>query len=127
MKKKNTSAGWEKTKSVLKTVGKVFTTIGIYIFKFRSVLMAAPVVYAAVRLAMYARENLPEQVGINLQESGEYAMIVGRETAIMGSLAGTAVCLLMMFVSRRTIYPWLISIFSLVLPILLIVTNIFPA
>ena len=127
MKKKNTSAGWEKTKSVLKTVGKVFTKIGIYIFKFRSVLMAAPVVYAAVRLAMYARENLPEQVGINLQESGEYAMIGGRETAIMGSLAVTAVCLLMMFVSRRTIYPWLISIFSLVLPILLIVTNIFPA
>lgn len=127
MKKKNTSAGWEKTKSVLKTVGKVFTKIGIYIFKFRSVLMAAPVVYAAVRLAMYARENLPELVGINLQESGEYAMIVGRETAIMGSLAVTAVCLLMMFVSRRTIYPWLISIFSLVLPILLIVTNIFPA
>ena len=127
MKKKNTSAGWEKTKSVLMTIGKVFAKIGIYIFKFRSVLMAAPVVYAAVRLAMYARENLPEQVGINLQESGEYAMIVGRETAIMGSLAVTAVCLLMMFVSRRTIYPWLISIFSLVLPILLIVTNIFPA
>lgn len=127
MKKKNTSAGWEKTKSVLKTIGKVFTKIGIYIFKLRSVLMAVPVVYAAVRLAMYARENLPEQVGINLQETGEYAMIVSRDTAIMGSLAVTAVCLLMMFVSRRTIYPWLISIFSLVLPILLIITNIFPA
>ena len=127
MEKKKVSAGWEKTKSVLGTIGRVFQKIGIYIFRFRAVLMAAPVVYAAVRLAMYARENLPEQVGINLMESGEYAMMVSRNTAIMGSLAVTAVCLLMMFVSRRTIYPWLISIFSLVLPILLIVTNVFPA
>ena len=39
----------------------------------------------------------------------------------------TALCLLMMFLSRKTIYPWIISIFSLVLPFLLIVTNIFPA
>jgi hypothetical protein len=127
MKKNNTSAGWEKTKAVLKTIGNVFAKIGIFIFRIRSVLMAAPVVYAAVRLAMYAQENLPEQVGINLKETGEYAMLVSRDTAIMGSLAVTALCLLMMFISRRTIYPWLISIFSLVLPILLIVTNIFPA
>ena len=126
MNKKKVNPAWEKTKAVLSTTGKVFKKIGEYIFKFRAVLMAAPVVYAAVRLAMYAREKLPEQVGINLMESGEYALLVSRNTAIMGSLAVTAVCLLMMFVSRRTIYPWLISIFSLVLPILLIVTNIFP-
>lgn len=127
MEKKKVSPGLEKTKAILGTTGRVFKKIGEYIFKLRSVLMAVPVVYAAVRLAMYAREKLPEQVGINLMESGEYALLVSRNTAIMGSLAVTAVCLLMMFVSRRTIYPWLISIFSLVLPILLIVTNIFPA
>ena len=127
MEKKKIRAGWEKTKAVLGTAGSVLGKTGKVIFRLRAALMAAPVVYAAVRLAMYARENLPEQVGINLQESGEYAMLVSRNTAIMGSLAVTAVCLLMMFVSRRTIYPWLISIFSLVLPILLIVTNIFPA
>ena len=125
MDKKN--AGWEKTKEVLSTTGKVLSKIGKYAFKFRSVLLAIPVVYGAVRLALYARANLPEQVGINLMESGEYAVLVGRNTAIMGSLAVTAVCLLMMFVSKRTIYPWLISIFSLLLPVLLIVTNIFPA
>ena len=125
MDKKN--AGWQKTKDALSTTGKVLAKIGKYVFKFRSVLLAIPVVYAAVRLAMYAQANLPEQVGINLMESGEYAMMVSRNTAVMGSLAVTAVCLLMMFVSKRTIYPWVISIFSLVLPILLIVTNIFPA
>ena len=127
MDKKKTSAGWDKTKAVLGSIGAVLVKIGKYLFKLRSVLLAIPVVYAAVRLAMYAWEKLPEQVGINLMESGEYALLVSRNTAIMGSLAVTALCLLMMFVSKRTIYPWLISIFSLVLPILLIVTNIFPA
>ncbi len=127
MKKNKVNPGWEKTKNVFGTIGKVFAKIGEYIFKLRSVLLAAPVVYAAVRLALYARENLPEQVGINLKETGEYAMLVSRDTAIMGSLAVTALCLLMMFISRRTIYPWLISIFSLVLPVLLIVTNLLPA
>ena len=126
MKNKKANPGWEKTKAVLSTVGKVFAKIGEYIFMFRSVLMAVPVVYAAMRIAMYAQEKLPEQVGINLMETGEYALMVNRNTAIMGSLAVTAACLLMMFISRRTIYPWLISIFSLVLPILLIVTNMLP-
>ncbi len=126
MKKNEVNVGWEKIKAVFCTIGQVLAKIGKYIFKFRSVLLAAPVVYAAVRLALYARENLPEQVGINLLETGEYAMLMSRDTAIMGSLAVTALCLLMMFISRRTIYPWLISIFSLVLPILLIVINMLP-
>ena len=127
MKRKKINPAWEKTKSVFSTIGRVSGKIGKYIFMFRSVLLAAPVVYAAVRLAIYARENLPEQVGINLMESGEYALLVGRNTAIMGSMAVTAVCLLMMFVSRRTIYPWLISIFSLAIPIVIWITNVFPA
>lgn len=126
MKKKEANPGLEKTKAVLGTIGKVFAKIGKFLFRIRAVLMAAPVVYGAVRLALYAQENLPEQVGINLKETGEYAVVVGRETAIMGCLAVTALCLLMMFISRRTIYPWLISIFSLVLPVLLIVTNMLP-
>ena len=36
-------------------------------------------------------------------------------------------CLLLMFLSRRVIYPWLISIFTLVLPLLLLLSNIYPA
>ena len=127
MNKNKENPGWEKTKAVFQKIGKVFAKIGGYIFKFRSVLMAAPVVYAAVRLALYAQRNLPEQVGINLTETGEYALLLNRNTAILASLGVTAVCLLMMFLSRKTIYPWLISIFSLIVPVLLIVTNLFPA
>ena len=126
MNKKETNPGLEKTKEVLGTTGKVLAKIGKYIYKFRSVFLAIPVVYGAVRLALYAQANLPEQVGINLKETGDYAMMVNRNTAILVSLGVTGVCLLMMFISRKTIYPWLISLFSLVLPILLILTNMLP-
>lgn len=98
-----------------------------YIKKFHKVILAVPVAVAAIWLALYSGSNLPEYVGINLQQTGEYAQIVTREIAVMGPLAVTAACLLLMFCSRRTLYPWLISVFSLVLPLLLLVTNIFPA
>ena len=71
--------------------------------------------------------QLPEEVGINLLANGEYEYLVSRGLAVMAPLAVTGVCILMMWMSRRTIYPWIISIFSLVLPLLIWVTNVFPA
>ena len=59
--KNKANPAWEKTKAVLSTVGKVFAKIGQWIFRLRSVLLAIPVVYAAMRLALYAQQNLPEQ------------------------------------------------------------------
>ena len=80
-----------------------------------------------VGLAVYNEATLPALVGIDLQASGEYGQMIAREIAVLGPLALTALCLLFMFCSRRVVYPWLISIFSLVLPILILITNIFPA
>ena len=89
--------------------------------------MAVPVAYWALKLASYNRENLPEQVGINLQSSGEFAQMISRDMAVMGPLGLTAACLLLMFCSRKAMYPWAISIFTLVLPILLLISNLYPA
>ena len=89
--------------------------------------MAVPVVYAALKLASYNREHLPEQVGINLQSSGEFARMIARDTAVMGPLGLTVACLLLMFCSRKAMYPWAISIFTLVLPLLILVSNLYPA
>ena len=47
-------------------------------------------------------------------------------TAIAYTSAITIGCLVLMLFSRKTIYPWLISLFSLLLPVLLIITNTFP-
>ena len=39
----------------------------------------------------------------------------------------TAACLLLMFCSRKAMYPWAISIFTLALPVLLLVSNVYPS
>ncbi len=100
--------------------------IGTWAYKLRSILLSIPVAIAAIALAIRNMAKLPEQVGVNLQASGEYAMTISRGVAILGPLALTAVCLLLMFCSRRVVYPWLISLFSLVLPLVLWFTNTFP-
>ena len=127
MKNKKENPAWEKTKEVLCTIGRVLKKIGEYIFKFRAVLMAAPVVYAAMRLAAYARQNLPEQVGINLLSSGEFAMTINRSLAVTAPLTVTGACLVLMLFSRKALYPWAISIFTLVLPLLILFSNLYPA
>ena len=109
------------------SVTEVFRVIGQVAFRLRKIFMAVPVVYYALQLAAYNGEHLPEQVGINLQSTGEYAQMIARSTAVQMPLLVTAACLVLMFFSRKSVYPWLISIFSLVLPILILLTNQYPA
>lgn len=125
---------WAKTRpfrmqaaEVLKKIKYVLVLASRWAYRLRSVLLAIPVATAAVVLALRNAVDLPARVGINLQASGEYALVVDRILAVMGPLAVTAVCLLLMFCSRRVVYPWLISLFSLVLPVLILITNTFPA
>ena len=99
--------------------------IGRWIYKLRSVILAIPVVIAAIKLAKYNMEQLPEEVGFHLLSSGEFAISLSRSTAVLAPLAVTVFCLLMMFCSRRVLYPWLVSIFSLVLPVIFLVTNLY--
>ena len=115
----------EKTWNVLKKIGHVLGVIGKWIFRLRGFFMAIPVALAALSLAAQNMSRLPEEVGINLQANGEYAFLISRGLAVMAPLVVTGVCLVMMWLSRRTIYPWIISIFSLVLPILIWLTNVF--
>ena len=120
-------SGKDKTVRVLKTTGKVLKEIGKWIFRLRGFFMAIPVAIAALYLAAQNMARLPEEVGINLLANGEYQYLVSRGLAVVGPLVVTGACLVMMFLSRRTVYPWIISIFSLVLPLLIWFTNVFPA
>ena len=108
-----------------KTFGYFMKEIGRWIYKLRSVILAVPVVIAAIKLAKYNMEQLPEEVGFHLLSSGEFAISLSRSTAVLAPLAVTVFCLLMMFCSRRVLYPWLVSIFSLVLPVIFLVTNLY--
>lgn len=119
--------GFAKVKAVAAKVNSIINLIFVWLFRLRKPVMAAPVVYFALKLAAYNREHLPEQVGIDLQSTGEFAQTISRQLAVTGPLALTLACLLLMFCSRKTMYPWAISIFTLALPLLLLLSNVYPA
>lgn len=119
--------GMEKSGAVCRKIGDVLSVIGLWAWRLRKIVFSIPVVWGAVYLAQLNGNVLPEMVGIGLQNSGEYVRYISRGGAVGGPLAVTAVCLLLMFCSRKTLFPWLISMFSLVLPLLLLLTNLFPA
>lgn len=116
---------WGKVSMVWSKIEEVVGVILRCIFKLRKVFMSIPVVYLAVRIAMTNMERLPEAVGLNLQSTGEYALMVTRDYAVYGPLGVTAFCLLLMFFSRKTLFPWVISIFTLALPYLIWFTNMY--
>lgn len=115
---------WSTIYQIYKKIEHVITVIIRCIISLRKIFMAIPVVWAALKIAALNMERLPELVGFNIQSSGEFAAMVSREYAVYGPLGVTAFCLLLMFCSRKTVYPWLVSIFSLVLPFLIYYTNI---
>jgi len=120
-------SGFAKFRAGVAAVNRVINMIGMLLFRLRKVVLTVPVVYYALKLAAYNGEHLPEQVGLNLQATGEFAMTIGRGIAVMGPLALTLACLFLMFCSRKALYPWAISVFTLALPVLLLISNLYPA
>lgn len=119
-KKEKRRKGWEKVKRVFQIIGKV-------LYHSRKVFLTVPVVLAALKIYEIAKERLPENVGVFLQDDGVFKYMFPMNKALMYCFAATGICLLMMYCSRKTIYPWVISLFTLVLPLLLIITNMYPA
>ena len=118
--------GLEKFGQSICNLGAFFKKKWRWSFELRKVVMAIPVIVLMLKLAADCRAELPKKVGLNLLASGSFEYMIARETAITICMAVTCVCLLFMFLSRKTVYPWLISLFSLLLPVLLIITNTFP-
>ena len=112
---------------VLRKVLNVLRILALAVYRLRSIFLAIPVVIVALRLAAYNSEHLPLLVGLDLQSTGEFAKTISRQTAVTFPMFLTGGCLGLMFLSKKTLYPWLISIFSLVIPVLLLVTNMYPA
>lgn len=115
----------KSTGGVQKAMG-IIRLIGDLIWRLRKVIMAIPVIYYAIYFGIYNAKYLPERVGLVLQSNGEFAQTVSRSLAVLGPMGITAACLLLMFCSRRALYPWLISILTLLLPMLILLLNNYP-
>ena len=120
-------AAFAQFKAAVSKSNSMINRIGMILFHLRKLVMAAPVVYYALKLAAYNQEHLPAQVGLNLQATGEFTQLISREMAVMGPLALTGACLFCMFCSRKATYAWAISAFTLAVPILLLISNLYPA
>lgn len=117
--------------SILKVVGSSVYKIGVYMYRLRSILLAAPVAAMALILAVQNMQRLPESVEITklaYNPEAEHALFgflelttgfITRDMAVFGPAIITAVCLVMMMCSKRTLYPFIISVFSLCLPVVL--------
>ena len=92
-------------------------------YKLRSLVLSIPVFVCAGALAIRNARQLPELVGVNMLANGEYQWFISRGAAVLIPFAVTAACLLLMLCSKRILYPWLISLFSLVLPLVVWLTN----
>lgn len=117
----------DKVKDVVLPVWDKVSYVWNYVKKFKKLFLAAPVATMAVILAILNLIKLPALVGLDLQGNGEFSFEIIREVAVIGPLAITALCLLLMFASKRTLTPWMVSLISLLLPIMILLTNTFPA
>lgn len=100
------------------------------VYKFRSLFMAIPVVACSINLALVSAAKLPSKLMLSIPALEQRELVLrlvemDKTTAIFVPVLITAVCLLLMFCSRRQLFPWLISIFSLILPVTLIVAGMF--
>lgn len=105
---------------------------GQWIYRLRSVLLSLPVAIAALILALRNMVKLPDSVmfsSAGLNEVGNLVfqnITVSKGLAVWGPFFITLVCIAMVILSKKVIYPWLISLFSLIVPILLLLVNTFP-
>ena len=117
-------AGYWRFRKKMEPADKVMASVGKVLYHLRKVFMAIPVVMLGLKVFVYAKEKLPQEVGILLLEDGNYKYLLERGAALNVCMALTGACLLLMFLSRKIVYPWIISLFSLVLPLFLVFSNV---
>ncbi len=127
--------GWNKIwkkpdiKAETEAGGNMFLIICNWVYKLRSIFLAIPVLFVAIIMAIQNMARLPDTV--NVYFPGENILAanlteLSKEVAVFGPLLVTVLCVVMMFLSRRVTFPWLISLFSLLLPPFLYFITVFP-
>ena len=124
----------EAARPILNKIGKELSAamdgvvaVCSFIAKFKKLFLGVPILTVALIMAFVNLFSLPALVGFMLQGDGSFAFEIVREVAVLVPLLITLVCLLLLFISKRTMTPWMVSLCSLLLPLLLYFTNVFPA
>ena len=105
-----------------KSAGENIKSVLRWAFRLRGVALSLPVAVIAVLLAVNNTAVLPGPLEIG---AGQNVITLSKSVLIMGPLALTALSILMTLFSKRVVYPWLISAFTLLLPVVLWFTMTF--
>jgi hypothetical protein len=113
---------WNNSASARGKIASFCSATGKWTYKLRAFVLAIPIVAIAVILAVSNMATLPAAVAIGLPNIVNGILVfqevlVSKILAVFIPLLVTAFCLLMMFLSKRISFPFLISLFSLILPI----------
>jgi hypothetical protein len=113
---------WNNSASARGKIASFCSATGKWTYKLRAFVLAIPVVAIAVILAVSNMATLPAAVAIGLPNIVNGILVfqevlVSKILAVFIPLLVTAFCLLMMFLSKRISFPFLVSLFSLILPI----------
>lgn len=101
-------------------------------YNLRNILLTVPVAVLAVIIAIVNMAKLPDSIMISCPIVRDGILIIqdimiSKLLAVFAPLAITAFCILMVIASKRMVYPWLISVFSLALPLFFYFCSVFPA
>ena len=113
---------WNNSASARGKIASFCSATGKWTYKLRAFVLAIPIVATAVILAVSNMATLPAAVAIGLPNIVNGILVfqevlVSKILAVFIPLLVTAFCLLMMFLSKRISFPFLVSLFSLILPI----------
>lgn len=117
---------------VLSVIARVIEYTAKAAYHLRGLLISIPVAIIALKLAAENSALLPEIVhfeaaGVDAAKNLVFeTYTVTRQVAVMAPLTLTFASLLMVVLSRRIVYPWVISVFTLLLPYILQIINTFP-
>ena len=113
---------WNNSASARGKIASFCSATGKWTYKLRAFGLAIPIVAIAVILAVSNMATLPAAIAIGLPNIVNGILVfqevlVSKILAVFIPLLVTAFCLLMMFLSKRISFPFLVSLFSLILPI----------
>ena len=129
---------WDVIAGVFRGIGRFFSLLWKYIFMFRGILISAPVIVLGALMIVWARDHLPEMVEIThlvLDPEAENAIFgnfvmvtefISRDLAIGVPMALSGVCLVCTILSKRTLYPWLMALLTMTMPVVIYLLNTHP-
>ena len=115
--------GGEKRKAFFAKVWFVLKLTVKWGYQLRSLVLSIPVFVCAAALAIRNARLLPMYV--STVTMGENVLLITRGVAVLVPLAVTCICIVLMLCSKKMLYPWLVSVLSLVLPLVIWLASTF--